>query len=126
MSHPLYHSISSQKQHGGKMADYLPLHNWFDESKQHFNDIRHRALRHHTEGIFHAEEIFGPYITNSDGKMVPTRLLGEQHVLEDLGRIPTLQDWLKEIQVQTWMTRPGDGRKFEAEVANKKLDYVQE
>jgi len=28
---------------------------------------------------------------------------GEQHVLEDLGRIPTLRDWLGRIQPESWM-----------------------
>jgi hypothetical protein len=41
--------------------------------------------------------------TNSDGKPVSTRLLGEQHVLEDLGRIPTLADWLRAIRGEKWM-----------------------
>jgi hypothetical protein len=94
MSHPLHHAISSQKKHKGKIEDYLPLHNWFDESKKSYPDMRHRAMRHHSEGIFWAEEKFGVYITNSDGKMVPTRVLGEQHIMEDIGRIPTIKDYL--------------------------------
>jgi hypothetical protein len=28
---------------------------------------------------------------------------GEQHVLEDLGRIPTVADWLGRIQPEPWM-----------------------
>jgi hypothetical protein len=31
------------------------------------------------------------------------RYLGEQHVREDLGRIPTAQDWLSQIKPQRWM-----------------------
>ena len=52
-----------------------------------------------------AESIFGKTITNSDGKRVPTRLLGEQHVKDDLGRVPTVADWLTNLRVQPWMTR---------------------
>lgn len=52
MSHPLHHSISSVKKFGGHIDDYLKLHSWFDETKAHFPDMRHRALRHHSEGIF--------------------------------------------------------------------------
>jgi hypothetical protein len=33
------------------------------------------------------------------------RILGEQHVREDLGRIPTAADWLREIKAQPWMNR---------------------
>ncbi|MGH9553713.1 MAG: DUF6915 family protein, partial [Terriglobales bacterium] len=28
---------------------------------------------------------------------------GEQHVREDLGRIPSAQDWLLQIKPQRWM-----------------------
>jgi hypothetical protein len=52
MSHPLHHAISSQKKWGGSIEDYLPIHNWFDETKAHYPDMRHRTLRHHAEGIF--------------------------------------------------------------------------
>lgn len=55
------------------------------------------------EGIFAAERQFGINITNSEGKLVPVRYIGEQHVREDLGRIPSLQDWLLNIQPQPWM-----------------------
>jgi hypothetical protein len=65
--------------------------------------VRHRALRHHAEGIFLCEKIFGTSIVNSDGREVPVRLIGVQHVLEDLGRIPAASDWLREITLQPWM-----------------------
>lgn len=125
MSHPLHHSISSQRKHGGKIEDYLPLHNWFDETKQHFPDMRHRALRHHSEGIFWAEKEFGVFIINSDGKMVPTRILGEQHVMEDIGFIPTIKDYLSEMNQAGWMFKPGEGRKVLKEIQEQKLDFVQ-
>ena len=34
---------------------------------------------------------------------VPVRSIAEQHVREDLGFIPSVQDWLKEIQPKSWM-----------------------
>jgi hypothetical protein len=103
MAHPLRHAESSAKQFGGKPEDYLPIHNWFDESKAFFGDFRHRALRHHAEGIFLAEKLFGVAILNSDGRQIPVRYVGEQHVREDLGRIPTAQDWLSRIKSERWM-----------------------
>src|SRR5579864_7736737 len=103
MAHPLRHAESSAKKFGGKAEDYLPIHNWFDESKAFFPDFRHRTLRHHAEGIFLCERIFGAVLRNSDGKEIPVRLIGEQHVKEDLGRIPTAQDWLAQITPQRWM-----------------------
>ena len=103
MAHPLQHAQSSAKKFGGKPEDYIAVHAWSDESKAFFADFRHRALRHHAEGIFLCERIFGAAITNSDGKQVPVRLIGEQHVKEDLGWIPSAQDWLSQIQPQRWM-----------------------
>jgi hypothetical protein len=103
MAHPLKHAQNSVKRFGGQAEDYLAVHQWFDESKAFFADFRHRALRHHAEGIFLSERIFGVTITNSDGTQVPVRYIGEQHVREDLGRIPTAQDWLSQIKPQRWM-----------------------
>lgn len=103
MAHPFEHAESSTKRFGGRPEDYLAIHRWFDESKAFFPDFPHRALRHHTEGIFLAERIFGVTVRNSDGAEVAVRYLGEQHVREDLGRVPTVQDWLTRINPERWM-----------------------
>jgi hypothetical protein len=103
VAHPWKHAQSSAKRFGGKPEDYLPIHTWFDESKAFLADFRHRALRHHTEGIFLCGKIFGVTITNNEGKEIPVRYIGEQHVKEDLGRIPTAQDWLTQIKPERWM-----------------------
>lgn len=105
MAHPFYHAERSVRLWGGQIEDYLPIHSWFDESKAHLSDFRHRALRHHSEGIFLCEKLFGVAIRNCDGKDVPVRAVGEQHVKDDLGWIPTVKDWLQHIQVQPWMTQ---------------------
>ena len=110
--HPHHHSLTSVKIWGGKVEDYIAIHNWFDATKEFFADARHRALRHHAQGIFEAERVFGTTITNSDGRAVPVRYIGEQHVKEDCGgRIPTVQDWLRNIKMEVWMNRgyPIDG-----------------
>ena len=104
--HPYHHAVSSARKHGGKPEDYLSVHAWFDGSKEHICDFRHRALRHHAAGIFEAERIFGLVITNSDGRPVPTRILAEQHVREDCGRIPSVKDWLKTIRGERLMISP--------------------
>jgi hypothetical protein len=124
MSHPLHHAISSKQAWGGEVEDYLPIHNWFDDTKKHMPDQRHRALRHHAEGIFWCEEKFGVYIINSANKMVPVRALGEQHVREDLGFVPTIKDWFENIQPKGWMLRPGEGRKKLREIEQNRLDHV--
>ena len=54
-----------------------------------------------------AERFFGTVITNSDDRDVPVRFIGEQHVTEDCGFIPTVADWLIHIKAQPWMKRVG-------------------
>lgn len=105
MSHCYYHALSSVRKWGGAVADYLPLHQWFDQSKGIVADPRHRALRHHAEGIFMLETLFGATLVNADGRTVPVRLVGEQHVREDLGHIPSFADWARLITLQAWMLR---------------------
>ena len=105
MGHPYHHALSSVRKWGGEPEDYFALHTWFDESKSILADFRHRALRHHAEGIFMLERTFGPTITLSSGRVVPTRLIGEQHVREDLGFIPSFADWARSIQPEPWMGR---------------------
>lgn len=99
------HSRSSAQIFGGKWEDYYQFHNWFDQTKAHVADFRHRAILHHSAGIFMLEHEFGPVMINSDGKSVPVRLIGEQHVKEDCGFIPTIADWVKAIVPADWMTR---------------------
>lgn len=118
MAHPYHHALSSAKKWGGCVEDYLPIHDWFDESKSHMADFRHRALRHHAEGIFMAEHFFGKAITNSAGRVIPVRWVGEQHVQEDLGRIPTVADWMKNIRPETWML--GRVKNLEKELTDSK------
>lgn len=104
MAHPYHHALSSAKRFGGQPEDYQAIHDWFDATKAHEPSFRHRALRHHAEGIFECERVFGTTVKNSDGKDVPVRFIGEQHVKEDFsGYIPTIHDWLKGIPFEGWM-----------------------
>lgn len=56
-------------------------------------------------GHFHGGNIFGTTITLSSGRIIPTRWIGEQHVREDLGFIPSFADWVKAIRPLPWMGR---------------------
>ena len=106
MTHTIFHAQSSVRRFGGRVEDYQPVHNWIDGSKEMFCDFRHRALRHHSQGVFEAERIFGATIVNSDGRLVPTRYVAEQHIKEDCGGIvPTVSDWLPRIPPEAWMSR---------------------
>lgn len=104
MAHPLHHAESSARKFGGTPSDYQAIHDWFDASKEHLAIFTHRALRHHTQGIFEAERVFGLSVTNGAGRDIPIRWIGEQHVKEDCqGRIPSMGDWFKRIQPAPWM-----------------------
>ena len=104
--HPTDHARTSVRLFGGKTENYTHIHEWLDASKANFADYRHRAMRHHAEGIFECERIFGASFLNSDGKQVHTRYVAEQHIKEDCGGfIPTIKDWLECIQVKPWMAK---------------------
>ena len=109
MAHPLLHSKSSCRKWGGKISDYQAIHDWFDETKKWLGHSNHRMFRHHSEGIFEAEKIFGKSFTNSDGKTVYTRYVGEQHVKEDCNNyIPSAKEWMTCIignQRPSWMMK---------------------
>ena len=107
MAHSYYHAVSSARRFGGVAADYQAVHDWLDSSKKSVPDFRHRALLHHSEGCFAAEALFGNTITNSAGREVPVRSIAEQHILEDLGRIPSFADWVRNIRPEPWMGRVG-------------------
>jgi len=94
MAHPIQHAKSAAKRFGGKWEDYIAIEEWFDETKAWIGHSMHRMFRHHSEGIFECEKRFGMTITNSDGKEVYVRYVGEQHVKEDCNNyIPTAKEW---------------------------------
>lgn len=68
--------------------------------------MRHRMLLHHSLGCYVVEAAFGLTITNSDGKEVSVRDIAEQHILDDLGCIPSFDKWVQEMSMQTWMGQP--------------------
>ncbi len=111
MAKPWIHAESSANKFGGKPEDYIEIHNLMDSSKSVLADNRHRALTHTSWFLFILEKIFGTVITNSEGKKVSVRDVGEQHILEDFGQrfIPTPQDYLAELPMQDWMNN-GKGK----------------
>lgn len=109
MAHPLLHAKSSVRKFGGIPEDYIHIHDWFDESKGWIGHSNHRLFRHHSEGIFECEKVFGKSFVNSDGKTVYTRYVGEQHVKEDCNNIiPSAKDWVDALQSEKkplWMLK---------------------
>ena len=112
MAHPLQHAKSSVRKFGGKVEDYIDIHNWFDETKSWVGSSYHRMFRHHSEGIFECEKKFGMSFVNSDGKTVYTRYVGEQHVKEDCyNYIPSAREWIQALESKEkpmWMIRTLD------------------
>ncbi len=53
--HPIHHAESSARKFGGVAADYASAHQFLDCTKETLCDFRHRALRHHSEGIAELE-----------------------------------------------------------------------
>ena len=57
------------------------------------------------------EKRFGTEFTNSDGKIVYTRYVGEQHVKEDCNNyIPSAKEWIDAIKSEKkpmWFLRTG-------------------
>lgn len=102
---PLNHAKGSVQRYGGTVDDYLDIHTLIDTPKGAFADVRHRAILHNAFGPFLVERVFGPYVTNSDGKKIATRQIAEDHIVEDLGCIPSVEDWLKTMPILPWMDR---------------------
>ena len=117
MAHPYHHAISSAKRFGGLAEDYQHLPDWFDQTKAHLPDVRHRSILHSSFGIFLLEQVFGTTLTRaSDGKRVPIRAIGEYHVIEDMGFVPTVEQWLKKLPIEPWMMR--GAKAFTKEIAH--------
>ncbi len=113
MSKPWIHAVSSARKFGGTAQDYEQIHEFMDCSKSVMADNRHRALTHNAWFIaMILPRVFGNTFKNSEGKVVSTRDVGEQHVLEDFGGrfIPTAQDYLQDIPLHNWIN---NGRKGE-------------
>ena len=106
---PWVHACSSARKFGGKPEDYTAIHEWFDQTKAGHADMRHRAILHNSMGIYICAQVFGDAngnITNSAGRVIPVRDIGEQHVLEDMGRIPSLTDYLRGMPFYHWLGGP--------------------
>lgn len=103
---PYIHARSSAKKYGGEPEDYIAIHDFMDSTKSAVADVRHRCVLHSAFGCFIVEQMFGTNITNSHGKLVSVRDIAEDHIIEDLGFIPTLEKWLENMPIDKWMGGP--------------------
>ena len=100
---PLGHAQISAKTYGGSWSDYIEIHGFLDSSKAASAHFKHRFLLHHAEGIELAARIFGETVTNGENQKIPVRKLLTDHLIEDVGRIVTIEDWAKDL-----MPKQGD------------------
>ncbi len=100
---PYVHAVASVKRHGGRVEDYQPIHDLLDLPKSAHADMRHRAILHNSLGPYLCERVFGTTITNSDGRVVSVRDIAEEHILEDMGRIPALSEYLDGMPMYEWL-----------------------
>lgn len=103
MAQSQIHAETSARHFGGKPDDYIAIHEWIDQFKSVVGDVSHRQYLHNSKGPWMAQEVFGRYIENSDGKKVLVREIAENHVVEDLGWIPSPADWSACLTCKVWM-----------------------
>jgi hypothetical protein len=106
MANPLIHSKSSVKRWGGKVEDYLSIHQVIDSPKETMNNNAARMITHNIWFCYKIIPlIFGYNITNSDGKSVDTVDIAMLHIAEDFRMkfIPTIQDYLVNMTLPDWI-----------------------
>ena len=94
---PLQHAQISAKKYGGCWQDYIEIHSFLDSSKAACAHFKHRFLLHHAEGLEIAVRIFGETTVNSNKKIISTKSLLNEHLIEDVGRIVSIEDWANDL-----------------------------
>ena len=135
MANAFHHAVSSARRFGGTPEDYLAIHELMDSSKNAWADQRHRVVLHTSFGISLVSRMIGleeqvrvyearvqwmprwlkrllrlPQISPttirlSNGRRVPIRFVTEQHCLEDFGFVPSLEQYMKGLPKEPWMSR---------------------
>lgn len=101
---PYLHGRMHAKKYGGVPDDYADIDDFIDSSKAAFPDFRHRAILHSAFGCFLVERMFGRERTNSAGISYSPRDVAEDHIIQDLGFIPTVERYLENMTPQQWMS----------------------
>jgi hypothetical protein len=108
---PWRHARNSARRHGGVPEDYQDIHDFIDSAKVAVPDVRHRAVLHNAFGCFLVERVFGATRRNSDGRTYSPRDVAEEHVQEDLGRIPTLEECFRGMRLDESLWLGGERKK---------------
>ncbi len=102
---------------GGQRKDYEELVTWFYQPGTIMEDPRFVGMLGNTFGIFLAEQCFGRSFRRlSDQKEFPTRLVAEMLVYFALDTLPTLENFLKGMPLEAWVSR--GARRLSEELAD--------
>ena len=110
---PLQHARITAHRYGGGWQDWIAIHNWIDRSKAIFPSMQHRMFLHSDFGEWLTVRIHGEAIGSKSGAVISTRDLFRDHQVEDLGRVVTLAEWLRESDADYWMRRRRPPRQLE-------------
>lgn len=103
MHDPLARARTSVKVFGGTIEDTLELHQWLD--KRCLEDEGYGFWRHHAWGLFEAEAHFGVTV-RVGGRPLGVRTVLERHLRDEFRRLPSAQDWLSHLKIESWMAQP--------------------
>ena len=106
MANAQIHSQSSVKRWGGKIEDYIAIHELIDSPKACMNNNSSRLITHNVWFCYNIiPKIFGYNLINSSGKRVDTIDIAMLHVAEDFRMkfVPTLEDYLKHLTLPAWI-----------------------
>jgi hypothetical protein len=101
---PFIHGRIHARKYGGTPEDYADIDDFIDSSKYAHPDVRHRAILHSAFGCYVVEKVFGRTRTNSAGIEYSPRDVAEDHIIQDLGFIPTVSLYLNNMSLEPWMS----------------------
>ena len=122
------------KKHQGVRSDYKGISDFFF----HFTNWSHDTIQHRVAisflsnsfGIFQLEKMLGTLFTReSDGRVIPTRIIGENYVNGGYGQIPTLNQILEGVPQRSWMQVNAAALSFqfdEAQISNPNKPDIQQ
>lgn len=78
-----------------KMAKYAKKFDWSEEEQEAIIELLNEARTNGSTSM-----------VNSEGKIVQVRDVAEQHILDDMGQIPSVGDYLSEMPMYEWLGGP--------------------
>lgn len=116
---PEQHAMLSVRDYGGDILDYYPVHYMMDYSKHFLTNghAMHRAFSHNWWGISVIQNCFDKVLING----VSVRQLLIDHVRQDCGVVPTLQECLDSIIDGSYMQKYNKPNKKDIEWIQQKL-----